>query len=80
MNPDLKKIDLTRIFFLDIETVSAAPDFDSLDEDWKELWTEKTQWQRKDEYSADAFYPIKAGIFGCLVCSDKGVSQGNMTI
>ena len=63
MNPDLKKIDLTRIFFLDIETVSAAPDFDSLDDDWKELWTEKTQWQRKDQYSADAFYPIKAGIF-----------------
>ena len=81
MNPDLKKIDLTRIFFLDIETVSAAPDFDSLDEDWKELWSEKTQWQRKDQFSAEAFYPIKAGIFAefaKVVCVSIGFLSGQM--
>ncbi|MDC7996737.1 3'-5' exonuclease [Gilvibacter sediminis] len=69
----LQKIPLNNILFLDIETVPEAADFNSLDEETKELYAAKTQYQRK-EISAEEFYE-RAGIwaeFGKIICIAVG--------
>ena len=75
MNQPLESLDLTEIFFLDIETVSAVANFQELDTEWQQLWEEKTRWQRKEDYSAEEFYPMRAGIlaeFAKVVCVSIG--------
>jgi len=70
----LKKIPLETILFLDIETVPEAPDFEVLDNEKKELWEQKSKYQRKDEYTAAEFYD-RAGIwaeFGKIICISVG--------
>ena len=70
----LEKIPLEKILFLDIETVPEEPSFDKLDVTKQELWTQKSSYQRKDEYSADEFYE-RAGIwaeFGKIICISVG--------
>lgn len=69
------KTNLTKVVFLDIETVSEQPTFDKLSESWQKLWDEKTQRQR-GEISAAEHYEQKAGIwaeFGKVVCISCGV-------
>lgn len=69
----LQKIRLNNILFLDIETVPQAASFDDLDEETKELYAAKTQYQRK-EISAEEFYE-RAGIwaeFGKIICIAVG--------
>lgn len=71
----LDQIKLQNILFLDVETVPMAPAFSELPEHFQELWAEKTKWQRKDEYSAEEFYGIKAGVmaeFAKAVCVSVG--------
>ncbi len=70
----LKKIPLENILFLDIETVPETESYDELDLVKKELWEQKTLYQRKDEISAADFYE-RAGIwaeFGKIVCISVG--------
>jgi len=70
----LKKIKLEHILFLDIETVPLHENFDELDPMTKELWEQKTKYQRRDEFSPEAFYP-RAGIwaeFGKIICISVG--------
>lgn len=70
----LHKIKLENILFLDIETVPETASFDDLSEEKKFLWEEKTQYQRKEEYSPEEFYE-RAGIwaeFGKIVCISVG--------
>lgn len=70
----IEKIRLENILFLDIETVPETENFASLDTEMQELWGLKTQYQRRDEYSAEAFYD-RAGIwaeFGKIVCISAG--------
>lgn len=70
----LAKINLEHILFLDIETVPQHPDFQDLDDTSKTLWELKTQYQRKEEFSAEEFYP-RAGIwaeFGIIICISVG--------
>lgn len=70
----LKRIPLETILFLDIETVPEAPDFEVLDNEKKELWEQKSKYQRKDEYTAAEFYD-RAGIwaeFGKIICISVG--------
>ncbi len=70
----LKKINLETIVFLDIETVPEKPHFEDLDTEKKELWEQKSRYQRKDEYTATEFYD-RAGIwaeFGKIVCISVG--------
>lgn len=80
----LRKIDLENILFLDIETVPEASEFGSLDEAKKELWKQKSKYQRKEEFTAEEFYE-RAGIwaeFGKIICisvgyfRDKGRKRG----
>ena len=74
----IDKIRLENILFLDIETVPEQENFELLDNEMKTLWELKTQYQRKDEFSGEAFYE-RAGIwaeFGKIVC----ISAGYFTI
>lgn len=70
----LYKLNLEDILFLDIETVPENADFASLDDTKQQLWEQKSQYQRKDEYSAEEFYD-RAGIwaeFGKIICISVG--------
>lgn len=70
----IEKINLENILFLDIETVPFEENFQSLDEEMKQLWEQKTQYQRRDEYTPEDFYE-RAGIwaeFGKIVCISVG--------
>ena len=70
----LYKLNLEHILFLDIETVPQKPSFSDLDENSQILWEQKSQYQRKDEISAEDFYE-RAGIwaeFGKVVCISVG--------
>lgn len=70
----IKKIALRNLLFLDIETVPENASFEGLSEEKKKLWEQKTQYQRKDEFTAQEFYD-RAGIwaeFGKIVCISVG--------
>lgn len=71
----LNNIDLGRILFLDIETVSQSPQFEELDMDLKILWEQKTHFIRhRDSLTLEESY-AKAGIyaeFGKIVCISVG--------
>lgn len=70
----IKRINLEHILFLDIETVPQHQYFDELDDASKVLWKQKSQYQRKEDFSAEEFYE-RAGIwaeFGKIVCISVG--------
>ena len=70
----IKKLNLENILFLDIETVPEVQHFSDLDETKQSLWEHKSQYQRKDEFTAEEFYD-RAGIwaeFGKIVCISVG--------
>lgn len=70
----LHKVNLENILFLDIETVPETASFNELSEEKKILWEDKTQYQRKEEYTPEEFYE-RAGIwaeFGKIVCISVG--------
>lgn len=70
----LHRINLEHILFLDIETVPLLDDFNKLDDTSKMLWEQKTQYQRKDEFTPEDFYD-RAGIwaeFGKIICISVG--------
>ncbi len=70
----LNKINIENILFLDIETVPLLENFDDVDDTLKILWEKKTEYQRRDDYTAAEFYE-RAGIwaeFGKIVCISVG--------
>src|SRR6056297_4079905 len=70
----LYKLNLEHILFLDIETVPQHQEFSELDGTSQLLWEQKTQYQRKDEFTPEEFYD-RAGIwaeFGKIVCISVG--------
>lgn len=70
----LHKIHLESILFLDIETVPMHPSFDLVETHVQELWEQKTEYQRKEDYTAEEFY-TRAGIwaeFGKIICISAG--------
>jgi len=74
----LNKIKLENILFLDIETVPEVATFSELSEEMQELYESKTKYQRKDEFTAEAFYE-RAGIwaeFGKIICISVGFFVG----
>ena len=58
----LNKINLENVLFLDIETVPEAQYFKELTSHKQALWAKKSQYQRKEDFSPEAFYP-RAGIW-----------------
>ncbi|GGD23297.1 3'-5' exonuclease [Flavobacterium orientale] len=70
----LERIKLDTILFLDIETVPEEENFQNLDAERQYLYEQKTQYQRKDDFSAEEFYD-RAGIwaeFGKIICISVG--------
>jgi uncharacterized protein YprB with RNaseH-like and TPR domain len=62
------------ILFLDIETVPQEENWSLLSKSAQELFENKTQYQRKDEFTAAQFYE-RAGIwaeFGKIICISVG--------
>jgi len=67
-------VKLNDILFLDIETVPEKEDWSQLPKETQELYEKKTQYQRKEEFTAAAFYE-RAGIwaeFGKIICISVG--------
>jgi len=63
-----------KIFFLDVETVPELESFKDLTAEKQILWAQKSQYQRKEEYTPEAFYP-RAGVwaeFGKIICFSVG--------
>ena len=70
----LKRIKLENVLFLDIETVPLYESFSKLEETTQQLWEQKTNYQRKEEFTPEEFYD-RAGIwaeFGKIVCISVG--------
>ena len=71
----LQKIDLHSILFLDIETVPESENYSDLSSLKKELFSKKTEYQRKaDDIDPEEFYE-RAGIwaeFGKIICISVG--------
>lgn len=68
------KINFENILFLDIETVPETEIFSDLSENKQALFAQKTQYQRKEDFSPEEFYD-RAGIwaeFGKIVCISVG--------
>ena len=71
----LDQYNLTRILFLDIETVPQTATFDELSDKQKEFWEKKSERFRKDDESAEDVYN-RAGIyaeFGRIICISVGI-------
>ena len=70
----IQKINLENILFLDIETVPEEARFEALNAEKRDLWEQKSKYQRKEEYTAEEFYD-RAGIwaeFGKIICISAG--------
>jgi DNA polymerase elongation subunit (family B) len=71
----MSQIPLENLFLIDIETVSGKADFHLLDEEWKELWTEKISRSLPPNSTAEEYYPIRSAIlaeFAKVVCISFG--------
>ena len=71
MNLHLK---LENILFLDIETVPQEVSWNTVSENTKTLFDQKTKYQRKEEFTVEEFYE-RAGIwaeFGKIICISVG--------
>jgi uncharacterized protein YprB with RNaseH-like and TPR domain len=70
----IEKVRLENILFLDIETVPEHEHFGLLDDETRDLYSAKTLYQRKEEFTPEQFYD-RAGIwaeFGKIVCLSVG--------
>lgn len=70
----IAKLNLENILFLDIETVPETEHFSELNETKQLLWEHKSQYQRKEDFTAEEFYD-RAGIwaeFGKIICISVG--------
>ncbi len=75
----VSKIDLKNILFLDIETVPQESSFSNLAEEKQELYAQKTQYQRKEDFTPEEFYE-RAGIwaeFGKIICISVGFFESS---
>jgi uncharacterized protein YprB with RNaseH-like and TPR domain len=67
-------VKLNDILFLDIETVPQKESWKELSKEMQALYEKKTQYQRKEEFTAEEFY-VRAGIwaeFGKIICISVG--------
>jgi uncharacterized protein YprB with RNaseH-like and TPR domain len=67
-------VKLNDILFLDIETVPQKESWKELSKEIQALYEKKTKYQRKEEFTAEAFYD-RAGIwaeFGKIICISIG--------
>ena len=67
-----------KLLFLDIETVSECPNYNKLDDSWKELWALKSRYyaEKEPNKSLSDLYSDKAAIyaeFGRIICISLGL-------
>lgn len=77
----ISSIPIQNILFLDIETVPQYPSFESVPDEWKELWSAKAAalLRNREDETVESIYE-RAGIyaeFGKIVCISCGVVQGS---
>jgi 3'-5' exonuclease len=74
-------IPIANILFLDIETVSQQPSFELLPQDWKDLWSRKSEalLRHREDETAETIYGRAAiyAEFGKIVCISCGVLQNS---
>ena len=71
----MQQIAIENLFLLDIETVSSVQNFNLLNDEWKELWTEKILKSLPPDITAEEYYPKRAAIlaeFAKVVCISTG--------
>lgn len=71
----MQQIAIENLFLLDIETVSGVQHFNLLNDEWKELWTEKIFKNLPPDITAEEYYPKRAAIlaeFAKVVCISTG--------
>lgn len=76
----LYSLDINKVLFLDIETVSAAPSFEQLDEKMQNLWKKKSDQLKRSEDETPEMLYNRAAIyseFGKIVCISVGFFNGN---
>lgn len=72
-------INLENVLFLDIETVPQNENWNEVSQTNQKLFEQKTSYQRKEDFTAEAFYD-RAGIwaeFGKIVCISVGYFASN---
>lgn len=70
----LRNLNIEEVLFLDIETAPLAPEYNGLNEKWKQLWEHKMQFQINNDEPAEVLYD-RAGIyaeFGRIICISAG--------
>jgi uncharacterized protein YprB with RNaseH-like and TPR domain len=75
----LHNLNIEEVLFIDIETVPLAPEYNDLNEKWKQLWEHKMQFQINNDEPAEVLYD-RAGIyaeFGRIICISVGLFNGN---
>ncbi|MFC1734007.1 3'-5' exonuclease [candidate division KSB1 bacterium] len=76
----LNEIQLSKILFLDIETVPAFESYDDLDNNFRKLWDQKAMRISKEESETPDILYERAGIyaeFGKIICISAGLMKGN---
>ena len=71
----MQQIAIENLFLIDIETVSGVQHFQLLDDEWKELWTEKILKTLPPGTSPEEYYPQRAAIlaeFAKVICISTG--------
>jgi 3'-5' exonuclease len=71
----MQQIEIDKLFVIDIETVSEKEHFHLLDDEWKELWSEKTEKSLPPNITPEEYYGMRAAIlaeFAKVVCISFG--------
>ncbi len=82
-NIAMQNIKMEQVLLIDIETVPQQASYNLLNEEWQELWQEKSIRSLPDFTSAEEFYQQRAGVmaeFGKIICISIGyyIYQGNV--
>lgn len=76
----LNDVKLSRVLFLDVETVPQASSYDKLENDWQELWARKMRSAIEREEVLPGEIYDRAGIyaeFGKIVCISAGIFEND---
>jgi hypothetical protein len=71
----MNNVPLENLFLIDIETASEVKNYELLNEEWKQLWTEKIHKALPENITAEEYYPMRAGImaeFAKVICISFG--------
>lgn len=75
----LSQLDLSKVLFLDIETVPEHSNFGLLEPSWQKLWEKKAKSLTKDDITPSDLYDRAAiyAEFGKIVCIGVGIITGH---